>query len=214
MTIVTPSKWLANLVKDSFLGEYKIEVIHNGIDLEIFRHTESDFRRRYGLENKFVILGVASVWGERKGFYHFIELSDKLNSDEIIVLVGVSERQKNKLPKNVIGITRTNNLNELVEIYSAADVFVNPSLEDTFPTTNLEALACGTPVVTFNTGGSIESIDKNCGIVVNKGNVLGLKNAIRLFKSNKFSLNHCLKRSKLYDSDAKYIEYLDVYSNI
>ena len=159
MTIVTPSKWLANLVKESFLGKYPVEVINNGIDLDIFKPTKSYFREQYGLEDKFIVLGVASVWEERKGLKYFVELSKELSDDYKIVVVGVTEKQKKELPNNILAITRTNNVKELAEIYTVADVFVNPTLEDNFPTTNLEALACGTPVISFNTGGSVESID-------------------------------------------------------
>mgnify|MGYP004526499615 CR=1 FL=1 len=157
LTIVTPSKWLAGLVKQSYLSEYKVEVINNGIDLDIFKPTKSDFRERYGLENKFIILGVASVWDRRKGLQYLVNLAEKIDDDYKVIIVGVSEKQKKSLPKNIIGITRTNNIRELVEIYSAADVFVNPTLEDNFPTTNLEAIACGTDIITFDTGGSSES---------------------------------------------------------
>ena len=153
MTIVTPSKWLAELVQKSFLGEYPIKVINNGIDLDVFKPTKSNFRKEHNLENKFIILGVASGWSQRKGFHHFIELSKKIKKDEKIIIVGLTEKQKKSLPHNIIGITRTNNIKELAEIYSVADIYVNLTLEDNFPTTNLEALACGTPVITFDTGG-------------------------------------------------------------
>lgn len=214
MTIITPSTWLANLVKDSFLNEYPVKVINNGIDLEIFSNMNSDFRERHKLKNKFIILGVANIWEEKKGFNHFLELSNNIKGNEIIVLIGLTEAQKRICPENIIGITRTNNIKELAEIYSAADVFVNPTLEDTFPTTNLEALACGTPVITFDTGGSVESIDGSCGIVVEKGNVMELNNAIKLFRDNKYFLDNCLNRSKKYDKREKYNEYLDMYNHI
>ena len=155
MTLVTPSCWLANLAKRSFLKEYPVKVINNGIDLDVFKPTLSDFREKYGLENRFIILGVASEWTRRKGLEYFIELSKILSDKEAIVLVGLSKKQKQDLPKNIVGITRTNSPKELAEIYTASDIYFNPTLEDNFPTTNLEALACGTPVITFNTGGSI-----------------------------------------------------------
>lgn len=214
LTIITPSNWLANLVKNSFLEEYQIKVVNNGIDLDIFRNVDSDFRERYKIKNKFIILGVANIWEDKKGFNHFIELANNLQNNDSIVLVGLTEAQKKKCPDNIIGITRTNNIKELVEIYSASDVFVNPTLEDTFPTTNLEALACGTPVITFNTGGSVESIDESCGIVVEKENVKELNDAIKLIKLNNCSVGNCLKRSKKYDKREMYSEYLDIYKHI
>ena len=158
MTIITPSEWLANLVKQSYLLEYPVKVINNGIDLNVFKPTQSDFRSKYGLENKKVILGVASVWTDKKGFFDFLKLSRLLDDSYRIVLVGVNEKQKKVLPKNIIGITRTDTLTDLAGIYTAADVFVNLTYEDTYPTVNLEAQACGTPVITYATGGSVESV--------------------------------------------------------
>lgn len=183
LVIVTPSEWLANIIKESFLREYPIKVINNGIDLSAFKPLDNKFRDRYGLKNKFIILGIASVWGERKGLNYFINISQKLKSDECIVLVGVTEKQKAQLPKNVIGITRTNNVQELAEIYTNADVFLNPTLEDNFPTTNLESLACGTPLIVFNTGGNKEIISKETGFVVEKYDDENVRKCIDLIKN-------------------------------
>lgn len=213
-TLITPSNWLAELVKKSFLRVYPLRVINNGIDLSVFRPKESNFRVKYNLQDKFIILGVANIWDERKGFKYFIELSPKLKSDEIIVLVGLTENQKRQLPKNIIGICRTNNVEELAEIYTAADVFVNPTLEDTFPTTNLEALACGTPVITFNTGGSPESVRENCGFIVEKGNIGELVSKINEIK-RKGKLDYSGEAiywvKKLYNKKDKFNEYLEIY---
>jgi putative colanic acid biosynthesis glycosyltransferase len=215
MTIVTPSNWLANLVKQSFLKEYPVKVINNGIDLNVFKPTQSDFRERFSIKDKFLILGVANIWDKRKGFEYFIELSKKLKNDQVIVMVGLTQKQKENLPHNIIGITRTNNITELVEIYSSADVFVNTTLEDNFPTVNLEALACGTPVITFNSGGSPECIDESCGFVVKKGYVDGLFENTRLFKGkdNLIFRKNSLKRvSEMYDKNDKFKKYLEVYN--
>ena len=176
MTLVTPSKWLANEVKQSFLGSYPIKVIPNGIDLNVFKPTLSDFREKNGLVGKKIILGVASTWGPRKGLNDFVELSKILDDNYKIVLVGLSEKQKKELPDNIIKITRTNNVQELAEIYTAADILFNPTYEDNYPTVNLEAQACGTPVVTYRTGGSIESVPK--GNVVEQGFLKNTKCAI------------------------------------
>ena len=208
MTIVTPSKWLAGLVKESFLGKYEVIVINNGIDLDVFKPTESDFREKYGLQDKKIILGVASVWTERKGFNTFIELADKLDYDYKIVLVGVNKKQKKRLPKNILAIIRTNNVRELAEIYTVADIFLNPTLEDNFPTTNLEALACGTPVITFNIGGSIESIDEKCGLSIYDKDIDNIINVINI---NKFLEECCINKSKLYDKFKKCNEYIKLY---
>ena len=157
MILVTPSKWLKGEVKKSYLNNYQITVINNGVDTEIFKYTESDIKERYGIKDRKVILGVASVWDKRKGLDTFIELSKHLDSEYQIVLIGLNDKQVRSLPKNIIGINRTENVQELVQWYSAAEVYFNPTLEDNYPTTNLEAIACGTPVVTFDTGGSPES---------------------------------------------------------
>lgn len=214
LTIVTPSKWLAGLVRKSFLSNYKIEVINNGIDLDIFKPTESKFRERYNIEGKFIILGVANIWDRRKGLNYLVELSKRLDDRYKVIIVGVTEKQKEKLPKNVIGITKTNNVKQLVEIYSTADVFVNPTLEDNFPTTNLEAIACGTPVITFNTGGSREVIDENTGHTIDKGNIRDLAIIITKMKlkgKESYIKNCTLKSKKLYDKNNLYNNYMSLY---
>lgn len=213
LTIITPSHWLANLVKQSFLNKYPVKVINNGIDLSIFKPTQIDFRKKYYLEDKKIILGVASVWDQRKGLNTFIELASHLDANYQILLVGVTEKQKNNLPANIIGITRTNNIQELSEIYSNADIFLNPTLEDNFPTVNLEALACGTPVITYHTGGSIECIDETCGCVVKKGDIIGLIEEIERIVVNSPSVEQCLIKSKRYSKNEKYLQYLKLYNN-
>lgn len=214
LTLVTPSKWLAGLVKESFLKDYPVKVINNGIDLEVFKPTQSDFRQRYNLENKFIILGVASTWEHRKGFKYFIELSKKIEKDDVIVLVGLSEKQLRNLPPNIIGITRTNDVQELAEIYTTADVFVNPTLEEVMGLTNVEALACGTPVITFNTGGSVECVDEKTGFIVEKGNIDELLIYIKKVKLNtkKFFEKECINRAiELYKKEDKFLEYINLY---
>ena len=184
MTLVTPSQWLAGLVKESFLGDYPVQVILNGIDTEVFKPTPSDFKKRYGLDGKFLILGVANVWEKRKGFDYFLDLSKYLSDDEIIVLVGLSDERIKNLPNNIIGIKRTNSAKELAEIYTAADVFFNPTLEDNYPTVNLEAQACGTYVITFDSGGAKETIiSKESGIAIKPCNAEDIMNLIRVLRS-------------------------------
>lgn len=165
MTLITPSNWLANLVKESFLKEYSVEVIHNTIDTNVFKPTPSDFRECYGLENKKIILGVSGVWNERKGFYDFIKLSEMLGDNYKVVLVGLSDKQLKEIPTNIIGIKHTNGQKELAEIYTAADVFVSLSYEENYPTVHLEAQACGTPVITYDAGGSAEAGGENAKVV-------------------------------------------------
>lgn len=212
LTIITPSKWLGNLVKQSFLNNYPTKVIHNGINLDIFKPTISDFREKYKLKNKFIILGVANVWNRKKGLNHFIELVNNLEKDEVIVLVGLTEKQMKELPKQIIGIPLTNSINDLAEIYSAADVFVNPTLEDNFPTTNIEALACGTPVFTFNSGGSTESIDETCGRIINPKNTIGIIDCLKTYRTNNLiNSSDCINRAKQYNRQNQYNRYLELY---
>lgn len=160
LTIVTPSKWLANLVRKSFLSNSRIVVINNGIDTEIFKPVDfSRIKKRLKLSNKKILLGVAAVWNKRKGLEDFVKLNQVIDREKYqIILVGLSKKQIESLPSEIIGITRTDSTEELAELYSMAYIFINPTYEDNFPTTNLEAQACGTPVITYKTGGSIESV--------------------------------------------------------
>lgn len=211
MTIVTPSKWLADEVAQSFLNDYNIVVIPNGIQLECFHPTSNKFRKLNQLEKNIIILGVANLWAETKGLNYFIELAEQLPKEYKIVVVGLSKEQKANLPDNIIGINKTDDLDELVDIYSSADIFVNPTLEDNFPTTNLEALACGTPVVTFNTGGSPEAIDETCGLIV-QANIEALIEACKtLGKKNMVLVNQCVKKAKNYSEEISFGKYMQLY---
>ena len=157
IVIVTPSNWLKKVIERSYLNKNKIVVINNGIDLDIFKPLEAEFRSRYGLSEKKIILGVASEWLKRKGFEDFLQLRELLDASYSIVMVGLNKRQLACLPDGIIGIERTNNVLELVDIYSSADLFLNATYEDIYPTVNMEALACGTPVLTYDTGGAMEA---------------------------------------------------------
>lgn len=169
MTLITPSQWLADLVKQSFLKDYPVKVVYNTIDTTVFKPTASDFRERFHIGDKKMILGVASIWSPRKGFQDFMKLSKIIDQNTVIVLVGLDKKQMKELPKNIIGISRTNNTKELAEIYTAADVFFNPTYEDNYPTVNLEAEACGTPVITYDTGGCEETIHNLRGHIIPVG---------------------------------------------
>ncbi|OUO64931.1 glycosyltransferase [Collinsella sp. An268] len=159
MKLITPSQWLEGLVKRSFLGTYPIEVRHNTIDTTVFKPTPSDFRARYGIGDRFMILGVASPWTERKGLSDFIRLAGEFGNEGFaFVLVGLDKKQFRWLPRGIIGIPRTDSPRELAGIYSTTDVLFNPTHEDNFPTVNLEAEACGTSVVTYDAGGCSETL--------------------------------------------------------
>lgn len=215
LTIVTPSQWLADLVKQSFLKDYPVKVINNGIDLTIFKPSESSFRERNGLENKKIVLGVAFDWGERKGLDVFIDLSKKLPDDYKLLLVGTDDKIDKNLPKNILSIHRTQNQQELAKIYSAADVFVNATREDNYPTVNMEALACGTPVITFKTGGSPEMLDETCGSVVDCDDVEALeKEIIRICTEKQYSAEACIKKASEFDKNERFMEYLKIYKRV
>lgn len=171
MTLITPSQWLADLVKRGFLKDYPVEVVYNKINTDIFKPTPGDFREKHGLEGKYVILGVANIWDTRKGLADFLKLAGTLDETYHIVLVGLSEEQLQSLPSNVLGIRRTANPQELAQIYSAADVLFNPTYEDNFPTVNLEAEACGTMVVSYDTGGCKETLRRSDSFVIPTGDI-------------------------------------------
>jgi glycosyltransferase involved in cell wall biosynthesis len=219
MTIVPVSQWLGDLVSNSFLCKYPVKVIHNGIDVNIFQPKEIDLRERYGIaRKKTVVLGVASVWHERKGLNDFVKLAKEEKYQ--VILVGVSENIKKKIPDNIIAIPRTNSQRDLAELYSGADVFVNPTYDDNFPTTNIEALACGTPVITYRTGGSPEAIDEDTGWVVEKGDIEGLCQIIDNYftlpeeEKNVKRIRSRERAIKLYNKDDRFQDYINLYSEL
>ena len=212
LTIITPSKWLAGLVKESFLKDYEVKVINNGINLDIFKPTESNFKEKYSLEDKHIVLGVAFGWGPKKGLDCFIELSKRLPDNYRIVLVGTNESVDKQLPSNIVSIHRTQNQRELAEIYTAADVFVNCTREENYPTVNMEALACGTPVLTFKTGGSPEIIDESCGSVVAKNDIDAMeKEIIRICEDKPYSQTSCFEKAKSFNMMDRFKEYVELY---
>lgn len=207
LTIVTPSKWLANLVKESFLQEYPVKVIPNGIDLEKF------VPQKRSTGDRRMVLGVANVWDRRKGLEDLIKLAGMLPEETYeVVVVGVSKKQLKELPANMTGIEHTKNVEELMQLYSEASVYVNPTMEDNFPTTNLEALACGTPVVTYATGGSVESVDETCGRIVAKKDLKGLRRAVEELCDNGENMRDaCRTRALSYNKYDRFGEYLNLY---
>lgn len=214
MTIVTPSVWLSEQVKRSFLGKYETKVIYNGTDLEIFKPTDSDFRKEISCQDKKIVLGVAFDWGRRKGLDVFNTLAEQLGDGYRIVLVGVTDAVKGEVSDKIITISRTESPQKLAEIYTAADVFVNPTREEVFGLVNIEALACGTPVITFNSGGSPETIDSNCGYVVDTDDVSAMISKIEYVVENKpFSKENCIKRAAEFNKADKFKEYIRLYED-
>jgi len=212
LNIITPSNWLKKLVGQSFLREYPARVVYNGIDLSVFHPVSSDLRAQYGIGSKRLVLGVANVWEPRKGLHAFLDLAERLGKEAVVALIGRSGVQVKALPAGMIGITRTQSVREIVAWYSAADVFVNPTVEDNFPTTQIEALACGTPVVCYETGGCAESLDDSCGIVVPKGDVPALTDAI--FSAGALKKEHCLRRAAQFGERERYCDYVSIYRSL
>lgn len=218
LTLVPVSNWLANILKESFLRNTPVKVIHNGINTDIFQpFSDQKIRAKYNLTGKFIILGVANVWSPRKGLKDFIELSKKLSSNYQLILVGLTKKQIKSLPQNIIGIEKTENIQQLAELYSASDVFFNPTYEDNFPTTNLESMACGTPVITYKTGGSPEIIDEHTGIVIEKGDLNILLSVIEHIKRKGKAFYSALCRARAlqqYKQEVCYQKYLNLYDSI
>lgn len=217
LTIVTPSEWLAGLVKRSFIKSAEIKVINNGINLKSFNPTSGRYFSKYHLEGKKIILGVSSTWVKSKGLDDFVQLAERLDDAYQVVLVGLSKEQLSQLPEKIIGIARTDSVEELAQIYTEASVFVNPTYEDNYPTTNLESIACGTPVITYQTGGSIEVIKKTgAGLIVEQGNIDALENAIYSIVKNEASYrekaNHV--NPDILDENVKFLEYVSLYEKI
>lgn len=213
--VVTPSHWLENLARNSFLGQYQVQTIYNGIDLDVFTEVQSDFRAQHGLENKKIVLGVAFDWSYEKGLDVFTELSGRLGDEYQIVLVGTNPEIDQKLPENILSIHRTNNQRELAEIYSAADVFVNPTREEVLGLVNIEALACGTPVITFQTGGSPECVDSTCGVVVPVDDVDAVEREIlRTCTRKPYSKEACRNQAMRFDKRQCLNEYLRLYESL
>lgn len=208
--IVVVSEWLAGYSRESFLSDKDIRVINNGVDIETF-HPCSEKSSK-----KFKIIDVASAWGKSKGLYDFYKVREALPEEEYeISLVGLSEQQIKNLPRGIKGISRTNSVVELAKLYSEANVLVNPTYADSFPTVNMEALACGTPVITYKTGGSPEIVDERTGVVINQGDIDGLVTAIIQMRDNPLSAEDCRQRAvERYDKDMRFADYVNLYNSL
>lgn len=229
LTIVPVSDWMRSEMSESFLKDYRFQVIHNGIDTDVFSPQpalESEVRRCYGLGDSHVILGIASIWSEEKGLNDFVEMAARLDSDEVIVLVGMDRKQLDDvlsrcgriiLGDRMVAVKRTADVHQLAGLYSTADVLVNPTWQDNYPTVNLEAISCGTPVVTYRTGGSIEAVAGDTGFVVEQGDIEGLVDAVRrvetLGKAN--FMDACRSRAvKEFRKEDRYAEYIELYERL
>ncbi len=216
MHLVTPSHWLESQVKESMLSEYPVRVINTGIDLGVFRPFGSDIREKYGIGDRVLLLGVANPWRDRKGMFDMAKLALRLDPEKYaIAMIGLKKSQMNLLPPAILKIGHTDSVEELVRWYSAADIYVNLTYEDTFPTTNLEALACGTPVITYRSGGSPETVDDATGVVTEKQDLKAVMAAIELLGKKQTGITgDCLARAGAYDRKDRFREYYELYQEI
>ena len=216
LTIVTPAQWLAGLVKQSYLKSYPVQVINNGIDLTVFKPTDGDpLKEHDGLSSKKIVLGVAFDWGKRKGLDVFEKLAQRLPSDYQVVLVGTDEVTGEGLCDRILALGRTKSQQELAQLYTVADVFANPTRDEVFGLVNVEALACGTPGITFDSGGSPECYDETCGSVVACDDVDALEQEIiRICTQKPYSHEACVQKAKEFDKNQKFKEYIELYERI
>ena len=217
MTLVPVSEWLAGEVRQSFLKDYPMQVIHNGVDTEIFR-PQQVCKADLGFDNRFMILGVSSVWLSRKGLKDFLKLRERLSKDEyVIVLVGLDESQIRHLPEGIIGIRRTNSVQELAKYYSVANIYFNASVEETFGLTIAESLSCGTPAIVYNSTACSEIISSDTGFIVEQGDINAVVNIVKLMKETGKQqwISDCRERAVgLYDKRKRYEEYLRLYEGL
>ena len=217
MELLVHSNWLAGELRNSYLSGYQVHVTPSAVDTDVFRPMKSDLQQRCGLEGKRIILGCANIWSSRKGLNDFIRLRTKLSDEYAIVLIGVNKKQQENLSGGILGIGRTESVEELAAWYSLADVFVNPTWQDNFPTTNIEALACGTPVITYQTGGSPEAVDEYTGRSVERGDLTSLVKAIKELGSidREKLRSQCRNRAlRRYNKRTRYLDYLEIFENL
>ena len=217
--LVTPSRWLADRVAESFLGRHPRDTIPYGIDLGTFRPVaDARLLLRHAFAGRHLVLAVASEWDPRKGLDHVVALRPLLPRETFdIAVVGVTRKEAARLPDGVIPVPRTDSTDELAAIYSRATVFVNLTLADNFPVTNLESLACGTPVVTYDSGGSPEAIDAGTGLVVPRGDVVAAAAAVvRLAGGDREAMRRrCRERAAaMFRLETQYDRYVNLYRSL
>jgi putative colanic acid biosynthesis glycosyltransferase len=219
LTLVAVSKWLDDLLLESFLSRKRHVIIRNGIDISTFtpRGNRQDVIRKYNISGNYIILGVANKWTGRKGIDDFLKIMKYLDKETMVVLVGEGLKRLSRRDSHLIVIEHTDSSEELASLYSAADLFVNPTYEDNLPTTIMEAMACGTPVLAYNTGGCPEMIDASTGMLVEKGNLEQLHDMIELFrKRGKESYSYsCRKKAEQYfNKDDRFMDYIKLYKDL
>lgn len=216
--IITVSKWLEKQVKCSFLGSLPIKTIYNGVDLSVFKPFESEeLKINLQIKDKKIILGVANIWSDGKGLNSFFELSKKIDKQLIIILIGLSKKQIQILPKNIIGVERTQSVQELASFYNIADVFVNPSIAETFGMVTAEAMACGVPSVVYDSSAMPELIDEKTGFIVKPNDIESLyaKINMTILKGKQNYIENCRSRAlQFFDKNTQMNEYLDLYNKL
>lgn len=213
LTILVPSEWMKEQVEGSFMSGYEIKVISNGIALDSFRYKpDKELYKKYRLpEDKRILLGVANVWDKRKGLQDFLRLSGVLGEEYRIVLVGLSKGQIKRLPKNIIGVERTEDQEELAGMYSLSDIFINPSLEESFSLVTVEAFACGTPVIVLDTSAVKELVNERNGIVLTAHEPEDYLKAIGEIRQHGFSREEVSRTASGYSEKRMLEQIISLY---
>lgn len=217
LTLVPVSHWLEMQIKQSFLNKKRIVPIYNGVDIRVFCPGESKVKTQYGIDGKMLLVGVATAWSSRKGLSDYIKLAAKLSNNFVIMLVGVNDKQKRIFSNNIIGIDKTQKIEELVNIYRGADIVLNLSYEETFGLTTVEGLACGTPGIVYNTTASPELVTPETGLVVEPGDLDGVFNAVNEIMANGKDTysKACRERVvKYFNKEDRFADYISLYKNL
>lgn len=216
--IVTVSKWLESLARQSFFSDKEITTIYNGVDRDVFHKVESgELRRHLHLDNKNVLVAAATSWNKYKGLYDYIKLSERLPDNTSLVLIGLTKDQIKTMPSNIIGIEKTNSAKELACYYSMADIVLNLSYAETFGLTTVEGMACGTPGIVYNTTASPELITPETGFVVETGSVNQVLSAIKLIleQGKEYYSASCINRAKtVFDKEERFEDYMKLYERL
>jgi len=219
ITVVSASEWLGSIIRESYLSKYPLHIIPNGINLDVFypRNDTCHIRKKYGLVNKFVLMGIGTMWDDNKGLSDYYELRKVLSNKYEILLVGMTQKQIANLPDGITGITRTNNIDELAMLYSAADVITSFSYMEAFGLTPIEGFACGTPAIVYNCTSSPELITPDIGLVVKGGNIAEIKKAVEEISRNgkQYYSKACRQRAELmYRKEDRFGDYIKLYEEL
>lgn len=218
LTLVPVSHWLEGELKESFLKEKPIQTIYNGVDTEVFKPLDNldDSLKKYGLDGNQYVIGVASAWSDRKGFTDYCKLVEKLPKGVKIVLVGLDKKKREEAVKyGIVGIARTDNVNELVALYNGASIVMNLSYEETFGLTTVEGFACGTPSIVYRATASPELVTPETGIIVAPGDIVGVAEAVTKLLAKQKPSKACRERAVVYfNKDERFEEYLQLYESL